>query len=134
MNQEVENSEKQFARMVGSIIAAHRKAKGLTQAQLAEYMDVEKETISRMETGVISPTLARLAQIAKFLDCDVSDLLKNSSPELSDYASSLARRMENLTDSQRAILTQFLGRVATGLEKLKPKDRKVVELFLKDIM
>ena len=65
MRQKEINPEKQLAREVGGIIAIRRKAKGLTQAQLAEYMDIEKESVSRIETGHIAPTLARLAQIAK---------------------------------------------------------------------
>lgn len=67
MKQEEENSEKQLAREVGALIAGRRKARGLTQAKLAEHMNVEKETVSRIETGVISLTLGRLAQLAKFL-------------------------------------------------------------------
>lgn len=134
MKEGVESPEKQLARTVGILIANQRKTMGLTQAQLAEFMDIEKETVSRIETGVISPTLARLAQLAKFLDCEISDLLKTGSPELADQALSLAKRMENLSENQRTILTQLFGKVATAMEKLKPKDRKTVETFLNDIL
>jgi transcriptional regulator with XRE-family HTH domain len=133
MKQEVESSEKQLARAVGALIASRRKAKGLTQAKLAEYMDLEKETVSRIETGVISPTLARLAQLAKFLDCPIGDLLQIpvSAP---DQALSLARRMENLSENQRIVLTELFGKIATGMEKLSPKDRTVIEKFLSDLL
>lgn len=135
MKQKADAPEKQLARMVGSLIANQRKQKGLTQAQLAEYMDVEKETVSRIETGVISPTLGRLAQFAKFLDCDITDLLRAETvAQTLDPAKVLSKRMENLSDSQQMVLIQVFGRVATALEKMSLKDRKIVERFISEIL
>ena len=134
MPQEEISPEKQLAREVGSIIAMRRKAKGLTQAQLAEYMEIEKETVSRIETGHIAPTLGRLAQLAKFLNCDIADLLQEHSPGVTDRALSLINRMDGLSDSQQAVLIQIFGKIATAMGKLTEKDRKVVEKFLGDIL
>ena len=129
-----ENPEKDLAREVGMLIAQQRKSKGMTQAQLAEYMNLEKETVSRIETGVISPTLVRLAQLAKFLDCEITDFLKIDSPQLTDHARSLAKRMENLNDDQRQILTQLVGKIASSMEQLSAKERKTVEKFLSNVL
>jgi transcriptional regulator with XRE-family HTH domain len=134
MKREVDKSEKQLAQVVGALIAGRRKAKGLTQAQLAELMEIEKETVSRMETGTISPTLTRLAQMAKFLDCEISDFVQTSSPELAEQVMSLVTRMENLSDSQQAIVMQLLGRMVTAMGKLNQRDGKVVEKFLSEIL
>jgi transcriptional regulator with XRE-family HTH domain len=68
LTQEVKNmKERKVAGQVGAAIAARRKAKGLTQAQIAEAIGVEKETVSRMENGVISLTLQRLQQMSRCL-------------------------------------------------------------------
>jgi len=134
MKRDVEKSEKQLAQIVGALIAARRKAKGLTQAQLAEQMEIEKETVSRMETGIISPTLTRLAQMAKFLDCDISDLVQAHSPELANRAITLLSRMENLSEGQQEIVMQLLGKVVTAMGKLNQRDGKVVEKFLSEIL
>ncbi|MDO8653307.1 MAG: helix-turn-helix transcriptional regulator [Undibacterium sp.] len=134
MRQKELSSEKQLAREVGGIIAIRRKAKGLTQAQLAEQMDIEKESVSRIETGHIAPSLARLAQIAKLLDCEISDLLKISTPDVSDQALALMNRMEDLSESQQTILLDLFAKVALAMSKLNIKDRKVVEKFLGDIL
>lgn len=134
MPQEEISPEKQLAREVGGIIAIRRKAKGLTQAQLAEHMEIEKETVSRIETGHIAPTLARLAQIAKLLDCEISDLLKISTPDVSDQALALMGRMGNLSEAQQTILLDLFGKVALAMGKLSAKDGKVVEKFLGDIL
>ena len=134
MRQDKISPEKQLALEVGGIIAIRRKAKGWTQAKLAEHMEIEKETVSRLETGHIAPTLARLAQIAKLLDCDISDLLKISTPDVSDQALSLMSRMDDLSESQQTLLMDLFGRVAFAMNKLNTKDRKVVEKFLGDIL
>lgn len=134
MTRNAENPEKQLAQTVGAIIASRRKARGLTQAELAEQMDIEKETISRIETGVISPTLTRLAQLAECLDCDMSELLRAESPELIDQAKLLANKMKNLNDSQRDLLVQLFAKMAVAMGKLNQKDRKVVEKFLSDVV
>ena len=134
MVRETETPEKQLARTVGAIIASRRKARGLTQAELAEQMDIEKETISRIETGVISPTLSRLAQLAECLDCDMGELLSAESPELLDQATLLANKMKNLSDSQRDLLVQLFAKMATAMGNLNQKDRRVVEKFLSDVV
>lgn len=133
MPQEEISPEKQLAREVGRIIASRRKAKGLTRAQLAEHMEIEKETVSRIETGHIAPTLARLAQIARLFDCEISDLLKISTPDVSDQALTLMNRMGNLSEGQQTILLDLFGKVALAIGKLNAKDRIIVERFLGDI-
>lgn len=134
MQQEEKQAEKLLAREVGGIIAIRRKAKGWTQAQLAEHMDIEKETMSRLETGHISPSLARLEQIARLLDCEISDLLKISTPDVNDQAIALINRMEDLSDSQKTVLLDLFGRVALAMGKLNAKDRKVVEKFIGEVL
>lgn len=80
---------------VGMTISARRKARGLTQAQLAEAMGIEKETVSRIETGVISATLTRLAQIAGILECPVSALFLR--PPAAEQEDACAMQVEQLT-------------------------------------
>lgn len=134
MRREREIDHRELAQVVGALIAGRRKAKGLTQAQLAELMDVEKETVSRIETGVISPTLTRLAQLAKLLDCQISDLIQAHSAETLEQATSLLSRMGQLSDEQQALMMQLLGKLVTSWGKLSPKDRKVVEKFISEIL
>ncbi|MBC3874886.1 helix-turn-helix domain-containing protein [Undibacterium flavidum] len=128
------SAENDIAREVGLLIAAQRKSRGITQAQLAEYMNLEKETVSRIETGVISPTLVRLAQFAKFLDCEICDFLQVDPPQVTDHARSLAKRMANLNEDQRLILTQLIGKIASAMEKLNIKERKVIEKFFSEVL
>jgi transcriptional regulator with XRE-family HTH domain len=58
----------------GSAIYALRKAKGLTQTDLAERLGIHWVTISKLERGVIQITEKKAVEIAKALDVDVSQI------------------------------------------------------------
>ena len=58
-----------LTRQLAENIAIKRKEMGLTQAQIAERIAVEKETISRMESGKVAITLDRVEQFAKIFHC-----------------------------------------------------------------
>lgn len=96
---------------VGMAIAVRRKAKGLTQAQVAEIMGVEKETISRMENGVISPTLPRLQQIAEILECSPSDLFRTGPVKAADHAQSIGEMIQDLPQNERMLVVSFVSEV-----------------------
>ena len=51
-----------------------RKAKGLTQAQLAEMVDLEITTISRIENGSRFPQKKKNKKFVEALDCNIKDL------------------------------------------------------------
>lgn len=54
-----------------------RFIKEVTQAELAEAVDVSESTISLIERGIQSPSVFLVHDIAKFLRIDINDLLKN---------------------------------------------------------
>jgi len=51
-----------------------RKYKGLTQAQLAEAMDLSIEMISNMERGINGPSFATLEKITEVLKVTAHEL------------------------------------------------------------
>lgn len=55
-------------------IAENRKAKGLSQAQLASAIGVLQKDISRWETGKVKPSDDTLAKIAAALGCEIGRL------------------------------------------------------------
>jgi transcriptional regulator with XRE-family HTH domain len=61
---------------LGQRIARQRRAMGLTQAQLADKVDVEPETISRIETGARSASLALLVLVARALEVKLDELFR----------------------------------------------------------
>ena len=61
---------------LGRTIARQRKAVGLTQAQLAEKIGVQPETISRIETGSRTPSLDLVVQLSDALSLELHDLFR----------------------------------------------------------
>ena len=64
-----------LAPRLGSAVAAHRRARKLTQERLAELVGVSTEWISQVERGVGMPSLEMLARIAEPLGMRSSELV-----------------------------------------------------------
>lgn len=65
----------------GQLICQARKAKGLTQKQLAQQLNLSDRTISRWERGVGFPDISLLEPLSQALDIPVLDLLRGSQSE-----------------------------------------------------
>jgi transcriptional regulator with XRE-family HTH domain len=61
-------------KLIGSQIARIRKEREITQAELAETIDVTVETISRLERGISIPSLKTLENISSALHVPLKDL------------------------------------------------------------
>lgn len=60
---------------VGSFMQELRKAKNLTQEQLAEKFQVSRRTVSRWETGSNLPDIDILIELSDFYDVDLREIL-----------------------------------------------------------
>lgn len=61
---------------MGANIRRIRKAKGLKQYHLAEKSEMEKASLSRIESGQANPTILTLRRLAVVLDVEVGDFFK----------------------------------------------------------
>ncbi len=111
--------EKRLALKMGRAIAVRRQQRQLTQAELAEAIGVEQETISRFERGATLPPLGRLSDIADALSCPLDDLLRTGSPRLEDRAQGMARILEKLTEPDRRLVGEIVEQLCARLLKNK---------------
>jgi HTH-type transcriptional regulator, cell division transcriptional repressor len=109
-----------LAARVGTAIAEQRRARGLTQAKLAEMIDLEQEAISRWERGTRVPTLHRLQQLSDALDCSVDQLLQRGSKRADDQMAMIADALEGLDNDERLLVVNFVQQLA---EMLRTKHR-----------
>ncbi len=58
-------------------IKAERYRKNLTQAELAEILDVSESTISLIERGLQTPSVFLVYEIAKTFEININELFKN---------------------------------------------------------
>lgn len=69
---------------IGSFLQALRKAKGLTQADLAEYFEISSKTVSKWECGDSLPEIPMLKALAEFYDVRVDEILNGERGEVTE--------------------------------------------------
>ena len=67
---------------LGSRIATRRRARGLTQGQVAVHMGVSPQAVSKWERGLACPDLVFLDDLADLLDIGIEELLTGRSAYL----------------------------------------------------
>lgn len=90
--------------MLSDNIKNLRKNKGFTQEELANKLNVVRQTVSKWEKGYSVPDAEMLKKIAEILETDVSQLLGSSIEETSNtdlVAEQLSRINEQLVIKNR---------------------------------
>ena len=62
--------------MIGMNLKYLRKKYGYSQEDLAEKLEVSRQSVAKWENGVNSPRTDKIPEIAKALNCEISDLFK----------------------------------------------------------
>lgn len=106
---------KSLARRVGRAIAKRRVTCGLTQEQVAERLKIGVEAVSRIERGVVLPTVVRLGELAAIFRCEVADLVTETSSQPKDQARHIERLLSGLAHEDRAMILEIVERLATRL-------------------
>lgn len=86
------------------MIAKYRKAAGITQAELAEKLELSNDAISRLERGHISLSVSRLLELAEIFECDAAELLNASSHRIQDHERHLMTMLNRLEAKERMAL------------------------------
>lgn len=61
---------------MGAMIASLRKERGMTQAQLAEQLNVTDKAVSKWERDIACPDISALPRLAELLGVSVDELLQ----------------------------------------------------------
>lgn len=105
---------------VGKRIAEYRKARGLTQRELAERLHITDGAVSKWERGINFPDLALLEPLAGALNIDVIILLALEEASGQEIASavtdiSLEEKKKLIKEfRQRAVLNILIGLILIG--------------------
>ena len=102
-------------KLIGSRLKQARKARGLTQEQLAELLDVSVGYVSQIERGITKANLEMLSGICDNIDCELGALLTGCSTTRTDYL------FDELYDKCKALT-----------EKQKQKAMKIMDLLLEN--
>lgn len=108
----------------GDALERIRKERGLTQAQLAQKLDVNQSLIAKWESGKVQPRAATLAKLAETLEVAVEELIVGEAQTTSSSAP---------TKSLRA-LDPKLVELFEEAHKLSPGDREALRRILEAML
>lgn len=108
-----------LAQRLSKNLARRRKALQLTQAQVAEMLRMEPETVSRIERGRYLPPLRTLEQLASILRTSIVSLIGSQiSPKASGNVL-VSRWLSGLSQDDRRFVLDQAKRQATHLRQRK---------------
>lgn len=83
---------------IGKFIQNTRKAKNLTQEELAQKLGVTNKSVSRWENGKCMPDLSLIKDICKELDISINDFLSGEHVDKKDYEKKLEENIIEVTN------------------------------------
>ena len=105
----------QLAKAVGRAIARQRQQAGLTQEQVAEHLEIGMEAVSRMERGIVVPTVVRLAELAQLFGCELADFLRETSNRPTEQGIVLSQQLAKLDTADRALVLEVVDKLVARL-------------------
>lgn len=89
---------------------------------MAEKLGIAEESLSRLESGRVTPTIERLIQFCDLLDLSLEEVLMQVSANPSDQASTLATSLHDLSPEQRDLVLGTARHLADMLRQQNEKD------------
>jgi transcriptional regulator with XRE-family HTH domain len=109
--------------IIGSNLQAFRTRFGLTQEQIAEFLDVDRSLIAHYEKGSREITYVHLKKLSHLFNIELEDLLEESS-DLREMNFAFAFRSEGLIATDLKSISEFQRMVKNYLEMSKMQDEK----------
>ncbi|MFR2534254.1 MAG: helix-turn-helix domain-containing protein [Clostridia bacterium] len=100
--------------VIGERLKKARKAKKLTQEDLAEQLDVSIAFLSRIERGSSQVNLKRLTQICEILEISEGDILNGVSSKSNKYLDSEFADLLKNCSSEKQKLIYDVAKVIAG--------------------
>ncbi len=108
-------TERALAKQIGQCIAVRRIRLRMSQEQLAEMLGIGNEAVSRLERGLIMPSIGRLVEIADIFSCGTDELVMEMSTRAGDQGEYLAMQLAKLAAADRALVMSLLNQLIARL-------------------
>ncbi|MBQ8428262.1 MAG: helix-turn-helix transcriptional regulator, partial [Clostridia bacterium] len=90
-------------KVTGKFIQERRKAKGLTQAQLAEKISVSEKTVSKWECGGGFPDTSLMLPLCEALEISANELLSGKLLNEREYKPNAEKHLVELKNQQEKL-------------------------------
>ncbi len=102
---------------LGEKIAIQRKELNYTQEQLADILDVSRQSISKWESNIAYPETDKLIVLGKLFNCSMDYLLKDDITEKAGVLTSESNFAEKVTEISKKVMTDKNKRKAKKILK-----------------
>lgn len=91
---------------IGRFLKELRKAKNLTQEQLAERLNISGRTVSRWETGNNMPDISLLVELAEFYNVSIPEIIdgERKSETMEKEVKEVAEKMSDYAGTEKETL------------------------------
>ena len=104
---------------LGEKLSKLRKEYNYTQEQLADILDVSRQSISKWESDIAYPETEKLIELGKLFECSMDYLLKDEVTEKTGVSVSESTFTEKLTEISKKVMT----------DKNKGKAKKILKII-----
>lgn len=111
-----------FAKMLGNRIKRHRLENRLTQEELAAKLNIDTNTVSRLECGSHLPSLKRLTQLSQVLGISTGSLLGEISTNYSDQDERFKNHIEGLRAHERDLILEVVKSMSDFFKSYRGSD------------
>ena len=103
--------------MLQDNIRSLRKARGLSQEEVAQRLHITRQTLSKWENGLSVPDAQLLLKLAEILEVSVAQLLEGSTETNEDEQDTVAEQLErlNLLLAERNRRSRRIWRIVAGV-------------------
>ena len=102
---------------IGQRIRKYRKAKGLSQEQLAEKINISITHLSHIETGNTKLSLPVFVDLAKALEVQADDLLSDEVSGRSTALNELSTILDSCSTKQVRIITELVKSAKVAMDQ-----------------
>ena len=102
---------------IGAYISQQRKNKNLTQAELAEKLNITHQAISKWENGSSLPDVGILVELAELFEITVDEILKGESNEVIEEKKEMNNEVERNTNAVKAAIRANCRERTTSLSE-----------------
>lgn len=106
-------------KFIGKTIKLYRKKLDLTQAELAEMVDLSDQHISRIESGCYIPSLTTFFDLINVLKIDLQEFGFNIETTENPLKKQLLNKISSATDSKLIFYNNLISAIDTSFETTK---------------
>ena len=93
-----------FRMNLGTRLCSYRKRAGMSQQELAEYLKVSRQSVSKWETDVAMPTIDNLQRLGELYGVPIDELINSTSGTMKNDMECIANKHISTIEKQKNVV------------------------------